>query len=154
MNSRERIMAVLAGEKPDMTPIFPKIAFANVLACEGMTVREYMTDPKCMAAACVSAYRKFGWDGVALHTDISSEGKALGTIYEQPENLSLIHISGGRTHRQVNAACQQHRRQAGAQDNQRAGLTDDRRKIIQRPEARTHDGRNQHQKKNAEKAEK
>ena len=46
MNSRERIMAVLAGEKPDMTPIFPKIAFANVLACEGMTVREYMTDPK------------------------------------------------------------------------------------------------------------
>ncbi len=42
MNSRERIMAVLAGEKPDMTPIFPKIAFANVLACEGMTVREYM----------------------------------------------------------------------------------------------------------------
>ena len=90
MNSRERILAVLAGKKPDMTPIFPKIAFANVLACEGMTVREYMTDPKCMARACISAYRKFGWDGVALHTDISSEGKALGTIYEQPENTPGI----------------------------------------------------------------
>ena len=74
MNSRERILAVLAGKKPDMTPIFPKIAFANVLACEGMTVREYMTDPKCMARACISAYRKFGWDGVApvsyTHLDV------------------------------------------------------------------------------------
>ncbi|MDO5424238.1 MAG: uroporphyrinogen decarboxylase family protein [Eubacteriales bacterium] len=90
MNARERILAVFAGEQPDTTPIFPKIAFANVLACEGMTVREYMTDPKCMARACISAYRKFGWDGVSIHTDISSEGKALGTIYEQPENAPGI----------------------------------------------------------------
>lgn len=86
MNSRERILAVLEGKKPDTTPIFPKIAFANVIACEGMTVKQYMTDPRCMADACIGAYHSFGWDGVALHTDISSEGKALGTIYEQSEN--------------------------------------------------------------------
>ena len=86
MNSRERILAVLEGKKPDTTPIFPKIAFANVIACEGMTVKQYMTDPSCMAKACIGAYRRFGWDGVSLHTDISSEGKALGSVYEQPEN--------------------------------------------------------------------
>lgn len=90
MNSRKRILAVLEGKKPDMTPIFPKIAFANVIACEGMTVKQYMTDPCCMAKACIEAYKKFGWDGVSLHTDISSEGKALGSIYEQPENSPPI----------------------------------------------------------------
>lgn len=90
MTSRERILAVLDGRKPDKIPIFPKIAFANVLACESMTVKQYMTEPESMAKACISAYRKFGWDGVALHTDISSEGKALGSIYEQPENAPGI----------------------------------------------------------------
>lgn len=90
MDSRERILAVLDGEKPDTTPIFPKIAFANIVACQGMTVRDYMTDPECMARACIGAYRRFGWDGVSLHTDISSEGMALGTVYERPESTPPV----------------------------------------------------------------
>ena len=86
MTSRERILAVLEGRQPDRTPVFPKIAFANVLACENMKVIDYMTDPECMARACITAYRRFGWDGVALHTDIGSEGMALGSIYARPGN--------------------------------------------------------------------
>lgn len=90
MNARERIEAVLAGEKPDTTPIFPKIAFANAVFCEGVTVKDYMTDPGSMAKAALNSYHKFGWDGVALHTDISSEGKALGSVYQQPEHTPPI----------------------------------------------------------------
>lgn len=90
MNSRERIEAVLAGERPDTTPIFPKIAFATARFCEGMTVKDYMTDPKSMAKSVIHAYHRFGWDGVALHTDISSEGMALGSIYEQPQDAPPI----------------------------------------------------------------
>ncbi len=55
MTSRERILAVLRGGKPDRVPIFPKIAFSNVLACPGMTVREYMTNPGSMAEAAIRA---------------------------------------------------------------------------------------------------
>lgn len=86
MTSRERILAVLSGKQPDTVPIFPKIAFSNTIACEGMRVLDYMTNPVCMAEACIAAYRAFGWDGVALHTDISSEGMALGSVYFRPEN--------------------------------------------------------------------
>jgi len=86
MTSRERILAVLRGERPDLVPVFPKIAFSNVISCPGMTVREYMTNPESMAEAAVRARATFGWDGVALHTDIGSEGRALGSVYEQPEN--------------------------------------------------------------------
>ncbi|MGE5614846.1 MAG: uroporphyrinogen decarboxylase family protein [Bacillota bacterium] len=86
MNSRERVQAVLDGRQPDMTPIFPKISFANIIACDGMRVIDYMTDPECMARACIEAYRFFGWDAVSLHTDIGSEGMALGSEYLRPEN--------------------------------------------------------------------
>ncbi|WP_312642489.1 uroporphyrinogen decarboxylase family protein [Hydrogenoanaerobacterium sp.] len=86
MNSRERVIAVLGGQKPDTVPIFPKIAFANTIVCDDMRVIDYMTDPECMAKACITAYRTFGWDGVALHTDIASEGMALGSEYHRPEN--------------------------------------------------------------------
>ena len=86
MDSRERVNAVLNGEMPDYMPVFPKIAFANVIACENMSIREYMTDGGNMAEACIAAYRTFGWDGVSLHTDIGSEGAALGSKYIQPEN--------------------------------------------------------------------
>jgi len=86
MNSRERVLAVLDGCKPDMIPIFPKISFANTIVCDDMRVIDYMTDPECMARACISAYKRFGWDAVALHTDIGSEGMALGSVYTRPEN--------------------------------------------------------------------
>jgi len=84
MNSRERVEAILEGRLPDYVPIFPKIAFSNTIACEDMNVIDYMTDPKEMARACITAYRKFGWDGVSLHTDIGSEGMALGSEYNRP----------------------------------------------------------------------
>ncbi len=86
MTSRERILAVLNGDTPDMVPIVPKIAFSNVITCDDMNVRQYMTDPAKMAEACITAYRRCGWDGVSIHTDIGSEGAAIGSIYEQPEN--------------------------------------------------------------------
>lgn len=86
MNSKQRVEAQLRGETPDYVPIVPKIAFANVIVCPGMTVRDYMTSGANMAEACMTAYRTFGWDGVSLQTDIGNEGKALGSVYRQPEN--------------------------------------------------------------------
>ena len=86
MNPKQRVEAQLRGEKPDYVPIVPKIAFANVIACPEMTVRDYMTSGANMAEACIAAYRMFGWDGVSLQTDIGNEGKAMGSVYRQPEN--------------------------------------------------------------------
>lgn len=84
MTSRERVFAVLNHETPDYTPIVPKIAFASVLACEDLHVREYMTDPRAMAKACIAFYRKFGVDSISVHTDIGSEGRAIGSQYRLP----------------------------------------------------------------------
>lgn len=86
MNPRACIIAILNNKKPDCVPVFPKIAFSNVIACPGMSVRQYMTDFRSMAEAAISAQRLFGWDAVALHTDIGSEGRALGSVYELPEH--------------------------------------------------------------------
>lgn len=86
MTSKQRVQAVLDFQKPDTIPIFPKIAFSNVVACPDMRVIDYMTDPECMARACITACETFGWDAVALHTDIGSEGMALGSKYHRPEH--------------------------------------------------------------------
>ena len=90
MTSKERIEAILDGKLPDFIPIFPKISYSNTISCKDMCVLDYMTKPKEMARACITAYRKFGWDGVSLHTDIGSEGMALGSIYERPKNNTSI----------------------------------------------------------------
>ncbi len=86
MTSRDRMLKTLAHEDTDVVPIFPKIAFSNVIAAKGITVRDFMTDAAKMAEATMAAQKLFGWDAVALHTDIGSEGKALGSVYEQPVN--------------------------------------------------------------------
>ncbi len=86
MTSRQRILRTLAHESTDYIPIYPKIAFSNVIAAKHVTVKDFMSDPAKMAEATMAAQKLFGWDAVALHTDIGSEGKALGSVYEQPVN--------------------------------------------------------------------
>lgn len=88
MLSRERIKAVLNGKQADCIPIFPKISHATCKFVDGMTMREYMTNPEAMAEAIILGANKFGWDAVGIVTDIANEGMALGSKYIRPENAT------------------------------------------------------------------
>lgn len=85
MLSRERMEKVLEGKQPDYIPIFPKISHATCRAVEGMTMRDYMTDPGNMAKAIIAAAEKYQWDAVGITTDIANEGMAIGSKYIRPE---------------------------------------------------------------------
>lgn len=84
MNGRERIFAVLDHQMPDRVPVYPKISFATVNACPGTSIFEYLNDPVKMAQCTIGAYRRFGWDGVAMHTSIAWSGITLGSQYIHP----------------------------------------------------------------------
>ena len=86
MNGRERILAVLEHQMPDRVPVYPKISFATVNACPETRIYEYLNDPVTMARCTISAYRRFGWDGVALHTSIAWSGITLGSQYIYPKD--------------------------------------------------------------------
>ena len=86
MTSRERIEAVLSQKMPDRVPIFPKISFANVIACDDIGVTDYLYNAEKMAEATIRAYRRFGWDGIALHSTISWSGIVLGSEFTYPED--------------------------------------------------------------------
>lgn len=86
MNGRERILAVLEHRMPDRVPVFPKISFATINVCPGVTVYEYLNDPAVMAKCTIEAYRKYGWDGVAMHTSIAWSGITLGSEYTYPQD--------------------------------------------------------------------
>lgn len=86
MNARERILAVLEHKMPDRVPVFPKISFATTNACPGVHVYDYLNDSDVMAECTMAAWRKFGWDGVAMHTSIAWSGIALGSQYVHPRD--------------------------------------------------------------------
>ena len=93
MNSRERIEAVFAQKMPDRVPIFPKISFANVIACDDIGVTDYLYNAEKMAEATIRAYEKFGWDGIALHTTIAWSGIILGSEFNYPKDNVPLRVA-------------------------------------------------------------
>ena len=83
MVPKERIRSILAGQAPDYVPLFPKISFATSQFVPGMTMLDYMGDPKAMAQALLNSARTFGYDAVGVTVGICNEGMALGSKYER-----------------------------------------------------------------------
>lgn len=81
MTSKERVWAVLQGKESDRIPVCPKIAFATAQYAN-RTVGDYLSSPETIAECVIGAARKFGWDSIAPHTDISLDGMALGSEYQ------------------------------------------------------------------------
>ncbi|MDA3957638.1 uroporphyrinogen decarboxylase family protein [Oceanispirochaeta sp.] len=90
MRPRERIECVLNNRTPDYIPIFPKISHAVCRVIKGMSMHDYMTDPRNMANAIIAAAKVYGWDGVGIMTDIANEGMAIGSKFKIPRVKSMI----------------------------------------------------------------
>lgn len=99
MNSRERVMAVLAGETPDMVPIVPVVDGYFAPRVIGRRNDECFLDGSCMAEALAAALEKYGYDGTLAEMGLGSNPNVLGCPVEVEGNdvpLVMETIINGR----------------------------------------------------------
>jgi MtaA/CmuA family methyltransferase len=79
-NSRERVLKMFAGEKPDRVPCFSGMGNVTVhgLAKYGYKFAEIHTDPRKMANMAASTYDLFGYECAVAPFDMCIEAEALG----------------------------------------------------------------------------
>lgn len=81
MNGRERILAMLAGGRPDRLPLMP-ITMMFAAGRIGVKYRDYATDYRVLAEAQVRTAEKFGFDHVSAISDPARETADLGGAVE------------------------------------------------------------------------
>ncbi|MFA5802214.1 MAG: uroporphyrinogen decarboxylase family protein [Thermoleophilia bacterium] len=99
MNSRERVLAVLAGEIPDLVPIIPVVDGYFAPKVIGRANDECYLDGACMAQALAAAREKFDYDGILAEMGLGSNPNVLGCPVEVEGNdvpLVVDAIIGGR----------------------------------------------------------
>ncbi|MDD5705393.1 MAG: uroporphyrinogen decarboxylase family protein [Kiritimatiellae bacterium] len=96
MNSKERCLAVLRGEQPDRTPVFPLLmSFAQKRA--GISYREFATDGMALAEAQCAVRRRFPVDALTACSDAYRIAADLGAEMVFPDDkppfasLPLVH---------------------------------------------------------------
>ncbi|MHB9111230.1 MAG: uroporphyrinogen decarboxylase family protein [Thermoleophilia bacterium] len=99
MNSRERFLAVLAGEPPDMVPIVPVVDGYFAPKMIGRANDECFLDGNCLADALAASRKHFGYDGVLAEMGLGPEPGVLGAPMEVEGNdvpLVVENLIGGR----------------------------------------------------------
>ncbi|MCH8877733.1 MAG: hypothetical protein IIA89_13060 [Chloroflexi bacterium] len=79
-NSRDRVLALLSGERGGSRPCSSGLMNVTVAGLEsaGLTFGEVHTDPAKMAAAAETTYRLFGFESAVVPMDLCVEAGALG----------------------------------------------------------------------------
>lgn len=86
MTSRERVLAVFAGETPDTVPIIPVIDGYFAPKVIGRPNDECFLDDACMATALAAALERFGYDGVVAEMGLGPHPNVLGCPVEVAGN--------------------------------------------------------------------
>jgi MtaA/CmuA family methyltransferase len=81
MTSRERVITVLKGGKPDRVPVCI-INFISVCNDAGLSVRECFLDPKKFSYAHIKAQQKYGHDMVHLQNGVVGLAQSFGCTVE------------------------------------------------------------------------
>lgn len=77
MTPMERAVAMAKGEPLDRLPCNPNVA-NGVARIYGCRISEFNTSAKTIANAQVASYRRFGYDGVRIFTDLFPWAEAMG----------------------------------------------------------------------------
>jgi uroporphyrinogen decarboxylase len=85
MNSRQRIAAALAGQRPDRTPIMLH-NFLLAIREAGVTHAQYREEPAVIARTHIQAVETYGYDGVLLDLDTVTLAGAVGVPVDFPEH--------------------------------------------------------------------
>jgi len=99
MNSRERFLAVLAGEIPDRVPIIPVVDGYFAPKVIGHANDECHRDGGCLAEALAASLTRFGYDGAVAEMGPGPEPNVLGCPVEiEGSDVPLVvaTIIGGR----------------------------------------------------------
>jgi [methyl-Co(III) methanol-specific corrinoid protein]:coenzyme M methyltransferase len=80
MDSKERVIKTLTGERPDRLPCFSGMGNVTIHGLEEQGIRfaESHRDAKKMAAAAASTYKLFGFECAVVPFDLGIEAEALG----------------------------------------------------------------------------
>lgn len=107
MTSRERVLAVFAGQTPDTVPIVPVVDGYFAPKVIGRRNDECFMEGGCIAAALAASMAKFGYDGAVVEPGLGPNPSVLGcpveiegqdvpvvvdTIIEGPEDLEKIKL--------------------------------------------------------------
>ena len=88
MTPLERAAAIAQGKPADRLPCNPNVAngAARVFGCK---ISQFNTDPKVLAQAQIATYRRFGYDGVRVFTDLFTWAEAMGATVNAPEDHTV-----------------------------------------------------------------
>jgi MtaA/CmuA family methyltransferase len=81
MNGRERVLAMMTGQKPDHLAALP-ITMMFAADSAGVRYRSYATDFRVLADAQIRTAEKFGFDHVSVISDPAREASDLGAAVE------------------------------------------------------------------------
>jgi [methyl-Co(III) methanol-specific corrinoid protein]:coenzyme M methyltransferase len=92
MNSRERVLKMFAGEEVDRPPCFSGMGNVTTEGLKSLNQKFAAThlDARMMAAAAVSTYKLFGFEGAVAPFDLCIEAEAMGceiNVYAHSEDL-------------------------------------------------------------------
>ena len=88
MTPLERATAIAEGREADRLPCNPNVAngAARVYGCK---ISRFNTDPQTLAQAQIASYRRFGYDGVRIFTDLFAWAEAMGATVTCPEDQTV-----------------------------------------------------------------
>lgn len=85
MTPLERAKAIAKGERADRLPCNPNVA-NGVARIYGCKISEFNSSARTIAAAQIASYRRFGYDGVRIFTDLFAWAEAMGANVYFPED--------------------------------------------------------------------
>ncbi len=84
-NGRDHVRAAYSRSFTDRVPVYPITSLINAKVA-GMTIKEYLTQPKKFAKAVVASYERFQGDVVTMMADLVMETEACGSTVAMPED--------------------------------------------------------------------
>lgn len=88
MTPLERGKALAEGKEVDRLPCNPNLA-NGVALIHGCKISEFNSNAKTLADAQIAAYRRFGYDGIRIFTDLFTWAEAMGAKVICPENNTV-----------------------------------------------------------------
>ncbi|MCH5377028.1 MAG: hypothetical protein JJ992_23945, partial [Planctomycetes bacterium] len=85
MNGYERIAAAMRGQWPDRVPIMLH-NFLLAAREAGVRMRQFRSDPQCIADSFIQAIEKYDYDGVLVDVDTAVLAQAVGVPVDLPED--------------------------------------------------------------------
>lgn len=82
---RDHIRAAYSRSFTDRVPVYPITGLIHAKVA-GITIKEYLTDPKKFAKAVVVSYERFQGDVVTMMADLVMETEACGSTVTMPED--------------------------------------------------------------------